>query len=288
VSATTFDRPFNPTHANTLQLIREIRRKFTMGPEVVKHIQECYEEEQKNPPVPRNYGDIPISYDAMTTEWLTATLGGEHPGAVVKSFKLGPEDDGTSNRRHISLEWGGDGAESLPASIFCKAAHGKTNRIILANGGTHSEVTFFNRIRPIIEIEAPTAHFAAYDPDSWRSIIMLRDMGPSATFCNHKTALSKTQFAQQFQILAKLHGRFYQSKEDFFSALLGTRERFMNNVKSLDIETVCGNGFRAAKAVIPPRMFAREAEIWPLTIKSVDRNDILPHTIVHSDVHLGE
>ncbi len=58
--------------------------------------------------------------------------------------------------------------------------------------------------------------------------------------------------------------------------------------KNLDIETVCGNGFRAAKEVIPPRLFAREAEVWPLTVKSVNRNGALPQTVVHSDVHLGE
>ncbi|GAB7356573.1 hypothetical protein MBLNU459_g7307t1 [Dothideomycetes sp. NU459] len=258
-----------------------------MGPEVVKHIQECYEEEQRNPPVPREYGDIPISYDAITTEWLTATLGRRHPGAVVKSFQLGPVDNGTSNRRHIVLEWEGEGTGSAPTSVFCKAAHNRTNRIMLANGGTYSEVTFFNRVRPTIDIEAPTAYFAAYDPESWRSMIVLQDMGPRTTFCTHDTALSKQQFAEQFQILARLHGRFYETKVEFFRTLLGTRERFMNNVKSLDIETVCGNGFRAAKDVIPPRLFAREAEIWPLTIASVERNDILPQTVVHSDVHLG-
>ena len=259
-----------------------------MGLERNKHIQECYDEEQKTPPVPRKYGDIPISYDAITTQWLTATLGREHPEAMVKSFKLGPKDDGTSNRRHIYLEWTGEATESLPESVFCKAAHNNLNRIMLANGGTYSEVTFFNRVRPNIDIEAPTAYFAAYDPESWRSMIMLRDMGPSTTFCTHETALSKEQHAEQFQILAKLHGQFYQTKADFFSALLGTRERFVNNVKSLDIEVVCGNGFRAAQDVIPPRLFARQAEIWPLTVKSVDRNDILPQTVVHSDVHLGE
>lgn len=117
---------------------------------------------------------------------------------------------------------------------------------------------------------------------------MVKDMGPETTFCSHSTNLTKEQFGEQFSILAKLHGQFYETKADFFPTLLGTRERFMNNVRSLDIETVCGNEFKAAKEVIPPRLFAREAEVWPLTVKSVDRNDILPQTVVHSDVHLGE
>lgn len=277
----------NATYCDSAKSVKANMRKEINRVELNKSIQRCYEEEQRNPPVPKKYGDIPISYKAFTTEWLTATLGREHPGAKVKSFKLGPEDDGTSNRRHISLEWEGEGAEILPGSVFCKAAHNCTNRIMLASGGTYSEVKFFNSVRPTIKIEAPMAYFAAYDPESWRSIIVLEDMGPGTIFCSHRTNLTKEQFGEQFSILAKLHGQFYETTVDFFSTLLGTRERFINNVKSLDIETVCGNGFRAAKEVIPARLFAREAEVWPLTVKSVDRNNSLPQTVVHSDGHLG-
>lgn len=259
----------------------------SLRPDIIQHIQRCCEEEKRNPPVPRKYGDIPISYEAVTAEWLVATLARDQPGACLKSFELGDRDNGTSNRRRITLRWEGPGAESLPPSVFCKAAHDVRNRSTLASGGTYSEVTFYTHVRPTIEIESPSAYFAAYDPDSWRAMIMLNDMGPGTVFCNRDTILSKEQFAQQFQIMAKLHGKFYQSDVPFFSSLLGTKDRFLNAVRSLDIETVCGNGFRAAKAVIPPRMFAREAEVWPLTVQSVHRNAALPQTVVHSDVHLG-
>lgn len=258
-----------------------------MVPELVKSIQQHYKHEQADPPVPRLYGDIPISYEAITNEWLTATLGQTQPEASVKSFQLGPKDNGTSNRRRIELQWQGPGGHELPTSVFCKGAHSCVNRIILANGGTHSEITFFNRVRPQVDIETPTCYFAGYDPISWRSIIVLQDMGPDTHFCTHQTRLDKNQFLEQTRILARLHGQFYESRANWFNDLLSTRQRFENNVKSLDIETVCGNGFRASQSVIPARLFAREAEIWPLTIKSVIRNSALPPTVVHSDVHLG-
>ena len=253
----------------------------------VERVRQCCEQEKVNPPIPRKLGDIPISYEAITPEWLTATLAPHTGGAVVKSFKLGPEDNGTSNRRLIKLEWEDTKTDGLPGSVFCKAAHALENRIILSNGGTYSEICFYNDVRPNVDIEAPIAYFAGYDPTAWTSMIMLKDMGDSATFCTHKTVLSKTQFAEQIEILAKLHGRNYQSKRAFFGNLVGYKDRFQNLVVNFDLEKTCSNGFRGAKEVIPPRLFARESEIWPATVKSVERNASLPQTTVHGDVHLG-
>ncbi|KAJ3533408.1 hypothetical protein NM208_g8002 [Fusarium decemcellulare] len=250
-------------------------------------IRKVYEEEQKNPPVPRKYGDIPISYEAITAEWLTATLAPDTTGTLVKTFTLGPKDDGSSNRRRIELEWEGPDAASFPTSVFCKAAHSVGNRIMLSGAGTYSEVLFYNSIRPLVDVEAPTAYFAGYDPKSWASMIMLNDISDRVTFGSHKTILTKTQFAEQIQTLARLHGKFYQSKEPFFENLIGYKEQFDNLVITIDIETVCRTGFLAAKSAIPPRVFAREAEIWPVTVKSVERNASLPQTMVHGDVHLG-
>ncbi|KAJ5890112.1 aminoglycoside phosphotransferase protein [Penicillium tannophilum] len=255
--------------------------------DIVQAIRERFDEEQLNPPVPRKFGDIPVSYDAITAEWLTATLNPDSTGTVVKHYTLGPEDNGTANRRRINLEWDGPSAAKFPASVFCKATHAVENRIVLSSGGTHSEISFYNDIRPRVEIEAPSAYFAAYDPQSWASMVMLKDIGDAATFCTHKTVLSKAQFAEQIQILARLHGKFYDSKMPFFKNLVGYKDRFNNLSSFLDIETVCTNGFKAAKEVIPARLFAREAEVWPATVKSVHRNGSLPPTVVHGDVHLG-
>lgn len=254
--------------------------------DIAEHVQRCMEEEKLNPPIPRTYGDIPISYENITKEWLTTTLGRDAPGNVIKSFTLGEVDNGSSNRRRIKMEWEGPDAAKLPKSTFCKAAHSARNRIVLSVGGTYSETCFYNEIRPRLDIEAPVAYFAGYNPDSWAAIIMLKDMGQNTTFCRHTTLLTKTQFGEQIKTLAKLHGRFYQSNEPFFGRLLAYKDRIANLIK-VGIESACENGFRAAKDVIPPRLFARESEIWPCTVKSVERNAALPQTTVHGDVHLG-
>lgn len=254
--------------------------------DTVDQIRRFFEEEARNPPIPRHYGDIPISYDVITRDWLTATLAGDCKDTVVKNFTIGPEDNGSANRRRIAMEWEGADADKLPTSVFCKAAHSLENRIILSVGGTYSETCFYNEIRPKMDIEAPWAYYAGYNPESWAAIIMLKDMSASTTFCNHKTLLSMDQFAEQVQMLAKVHGTFYRSKEPFFESLLAYRQRFQNLI-NVGLEGACRNGFRAAKGVIPARLFEREDEIWPATLKSIERNYSLPPTVVHGDVHLG-
>ena len=38
---------------------------------------------------------------------------------------------------------------------------------------------------------------------------------------------------------------------------------------------------------MPERLFKREAEVWPATLRSVERHGELPRGLIHSDVHLG-
>ena len=46
---------------------------------------------------------VPTSYRSITREWLTKAICRKVPGAEVHSFDLGERDDGSSNRRRISL-----------------------------------------------------------------------------------------------------------------------------------------------------------------------------------------
>ncbi|CAK7229396.1 hypothetical protein SEUCBS140593_007228 [Sporothrix eucalyptigena] len=256
--------------------------------QILAKIKQRFADEQSNPPVPRKYGDIPVSYEAVTAEWLTATLARDAtPGTVVKAFRLGPRDSGSFNRRRIFLEWDGPDAAKMPTSVFCKAAQDLLNRIMLSNGGTLSEIAFYAHVRSRLpELATADALFAGYDPESWASLIMMKDL-PTATFCSYKTVLTKQQFQEQFEVLAQLHGRFYNSTEPFFGSLMTFQQRFTNLVNNLDYESSCCNGFRAAQPQISERLFSREADVWPATVRSVERNGSLPPTLIHGDVHLG-
>jgi hypothetical protein len=234
-------------------------------------------------------GDIPAFYESITPEWLTHILCRDTPGARVTSYSLGEPDNGSSNRRRIYVEYNEMGRSAgLPGSVFCKATVELLNRIMLAvSNCAHSEVTFYNRIRPLIDIEAPEALFAAYDRRSFASMIMLKDLDGQVAFCSQETAMNWERAASQMRLLGRLHGRFYESPEIADSSLeLMTWPQAWANQVGNGLEEYSNKGFRAAEAVIPARLYARYSEIWPATQLSVDLHKDRPQTLTHGDVHL--
>ena len=243
-----------------------------------------------NRPLARTLDDVPAFYDCVTPQWLTAVVRRQHPEATVVGYTLGEVDSGTTNRRRIFLAYAlADQGRGYPTSFFCKAAQDLANRITMSVGSAVGEARFYNEVRGDLAIEAPRAIFAAVDPISFRAIIVLNDLASEAEFCTYRTQISKENARSQVELLAKMHGRFYESPEltgrlasfDPFPA------RFMRFATHHGMEQACDNGFMAASSVIPASVIARRAEVWPLTLRSLDLLATSPQTLQHGDVHLG-
>lgn len=258
-------------------------------PTLAAQIERAFAAEQANPTVPRSRADIPQSYEAIGSEWLTDVLCQDVPEAAITGCSLGPADDGTNNRRRIFITYNEAGRRAgLPASVFCKSTQGLANRLMLGHsGGVLCEVTFWNVARHLLDIEAPTARFASYDPVSYNSIVLLDDLGSEATFCSEGTQVDRNFVEQQLALLARLHGRFFQAPElnGALAVLPDWVQRF-RNLMGFHLEESCEAGVRAAESFLPPSLFARRADIWPTTLRSLDVLRDLPKTLCHGDVHL--
>jgi thiamine kinase-like enzyme len=256
---------------------------------LAQQIDRAFAEEQAHPTVPKTRADIPQSYEAIGPEWLKDVLCREVAGAAVTACSLGPPDEGTNNRRRIFLTYNEAGQRAgLPASVFCKSTQGIANRQMLGHsGGVLCEVTFWNAARKLLDIEAPTARFAAYDPVSFNSIVVLDDLGDTATFCSHETAVDRHFVEQQLSLLARLHGRFFEAEElkGALSVLPNWYQRF-HNLMGFHLEESCEAGVLASESFLPPSLFKRRADIWPATLRSLDVLRDLPKTLCHGDVHL--
>ncbi|MGE0487105.1 MAG: phosphotransferase [Gammaproteobacteria bacterium] len=234
---------------------------------------------------------IPLGYEYITPEWLTAVLTARHGSDVkVTACRLSEADEGTSSRRRIYLEYNEAGvADGLPRSVFCKSTHHLENRFIIGmNGGIEAEVTFFDKVRDRLDIIAPDCLHAAFDPASLNSIVVLRDMAGEVEFCNYDTPLTEELAQSQMRGLATLHAAFYESPEldTTLSAWNTWEDYFRITAQEAGFEQACQRGFSEARAVIPPRLFAREAEIWPATLAAIALHARLPRTLVHGDPHL--
>ena len=257
----------------------------------IEQIQAAYaaEEGKRHNKVTRA-SDLPLSYDAITTEWLTDALCSAYPGAQVTGFSLGPVDSGSSNRRKIAVVYNEAGqAAGLPVKLFCKATHDLANRIVLGiSGGAMGEVLFFNQVRPLLDIEAPVSCFAGYDPTNINSIVVLHDISDDVTsFCDHNTEMTRARAESQMALLASAHGQGYAN-----SAVRAELDRIVTwpqfFTKTLDFGMEAGSnkGFLDGVDVIPASTFKRFDEVWPKTLQSVERHNSLPLTLMHGDVHL--
>jgi hypothetical protein len=120
------------------------------------------------------------------------------------------------------------------------------------------------------------------------SIIVLIDLSTEVEFCSERTVVTKQMAQSQLSLLGTLHGAFYQSPrfEGDLSQVLTWQGRFRSLIARHSMEETCRNGFAAAEAVIPPRLFANADRVWNATLQSIDRHDELPATLNHGDVHL--
>ncbi|MFA5523779.1 MAG: phosphotransferase [Tissierellales bacterium] len=258
--------------------------------DIPEQIRAAYKEELAANKTPVTEQDIPLSYEAITSEWLTNVLCKSTAGAKVESFELGAPDNGSSNRRKISIRYNAAGTDAgLPEKVFCKATQDLANRMVLGiSGGLHGEVTYYNHVRPLLDIESPFAYFANYSPRSFNSIIILNDISDEVeSFCDHNTPMNKRRLESQMELLATMHSRFLNSPElTTVLASLGTWPQFLKRTEAFGMEAGSNKGFRDAEEVIPARLYKRYDEVWPKTIASAEKHDQLPQTFIHNDVHL--
>ena len=248
-----------------------------------------YEEELRLHPVPLEADDIPITYESITPQWLTKILCAGQAGVQVTKCTLGPRDEGTSSRRRLHLEYNAAGQSvGLPATVFCKSTQSIKSRFQLAlNGFAEGEVLFYQHLRPTLDIEAPQCLYANFNGHTYNSIILMKDMAGSATFCGHTQPMNLERAQSQMRLLAALHAKYYGAAGGSPPlSYLRTWDYTFTATADNGFAEACPRGFDMAEHVIPPRLFRRAAEIWPATLASVERHKSLPHSVVHSDVHL--
>ena len=255
-----------------------------------EQIKAAYEQEAANASKVYNREEIPMSWDLITPEWLTDILVGAGKAEQVTAYRLDTKDEGTASRRRIFLEYNEAGrAAGLPATVFGKSTQHLENRFIIGmNGGIEAEVTFFQAVRPKLDIEAPVCLHARFNPNSLNSIVIMRDIAGEVEFCNYSTPMTLELARSQMRVLSSVHAAYYESPElNTTLAPWNTWEDyFAITAKEAGFEQACQRGFAEAREVIPADLFKHESEIWPATVDAIALHSKLPRMLVHSDVHL--
>ncbi|MBN8992179.1 MAG: aminoglycoside phosphotransferase family protein [Rhizobiales bacterium] len=244
-------------------------------------------------PKARRFDDVPCTPYAVTAEWLTAVLCGKVPGAVVTQVEVKAASAGTHERHQLKVSYNEEGRRAgLPVSIFTKSLPSIVTRMIGGfNGTARVEGSFFTQIRPQLEIEAPLCYHSAYDRRTFAAIHLLEDLvaTKSATFCNHKTDVTRAMADDMIDLLAALHGRFYgdPTLAERYRWLASYSRWFTIGAAKMGTEYYTRKAFDAAAHVIPTAVLARRDDVWPVTMRALALHDSEPQGLIHSDVHIG-
>jgi len=244
-------------------------------------------------PKARQFDDVPCTPYAVTPEWLTAVLCGKVPGAVVTHVEVKAASAGTHERHQLKVSYNEEGRRAgLPVSIFTKSLPSIVTRMIGGfNGTARVEGSFFTQIRPQLEIEVPLCYHSAYDRRTFAAIHLLEDLvaTKSATFCNHKTYVTRAMADDMIDLLAALHGRFYgdPTLAERYRWLASYPRWFTIGAAKMGTEYYTRKAFDAAAHVIPEGVMARRDDVWPATMRALALHDSEPQGLIHSDVHIG-
>jgi aminoglycoside phosphotransferase (APT) family kinase protein len=257
---------------------------------LAEQIKTLYERDQRSGAKAVAPGDVPVSYDAITPEWMTHFVCAGTPGAKVIDIRLGPPDDGSTNRRRLSLAYNAAGqAAGLPASVFCKASFSLINRMNMGLcGAAHGETMFYTKIRHLLDIDAPRPFHAVYDPQSFAHIVVLEDLGGKVEFGEHTTDINRDRAASMVSTMAAYHATMATHPGIRARSFgLPTFPEFWKTIEDrVFMEKSSNDGFLACENEIPERLYRRFREIYPATRRAVAMHETLPQTLLHSDVHL--
>lgn len=251
--------------------------------------------ERVRPPKLTGMGDVPLSAEVLTEDYLSAVLCGGHPGARVEGFDLGTPNDGTTSRRTMTVRYNDAGVTAgLPTALFTKSSPGFTSRLIVGLlGALDSETTFYNTIRPSLDLEAARGYHAVFDRASARSMLILEDVATTrgARFGNPVTMkVDRVMAESMVRQMATYHGAFWGGRGldapqlSWMPTSLVWQQRANAGVSFKSRSMV---GIRRSADFVPDTLLDRRQEIYPAFMRSLELNVRGPVTLLHSDVHLG-
>jgi hypothetical protein len=245
-----------------------------------EQVREAHEAEVRDARPVTSLDELPLDYDHLTCEWLTALVGG-----TVTGFRTEDADDLGRGHARIWLE--GDG---IPESVFCKDSHRVELRVFNAFL-VEGEVDFYNGIAAELGVELPECLYARYDRQTSNSLLVFRDLREHGLeFCTEQTHVTRALAEGQVRHLARVHARF-ATEMDTHPLLVSLRpfsqvfER-VNTIFAGAFDAAVLRGFDACEPVVPPAVTARRAEVWPAVQAAVEIQRRTPPTLTHNDCHI--
>jgi hypothetical protein len=220
--------------------------------------------------LPRTVGDL-------NTAALSSVMGRK-----VRSVRVLASDAGTSSRARLVLT-----GDDVPESVFIKiAAQTAATRLMGELGRLgNTEVRFYSQLAPELP-GVPVTYGAAFDTWTGRYLLVLEDLPESCVFPDTLHPLSTDQAGLVVELLANLHGTFWDRMRQSGRGPLSWLYTPSGDVTSLLTGSLMTTSMKrlAERTTIPVENGRFIAENYRAVAAVIDTP---PHTVMHGDAHPG-
>jgi Ser/Thr protein kinase RdoA (MazF antagonist) len=224
---------------------------------------------------------LPRSVGDLDTSTLSKVMGRR-----VRSVRVLSSDTGTSSRARLVLT--GDG---VPESVFVKIGASTAATRLMGELGRlgHTEVRFYSQLAPELA-GVPEAYGTAFDTWTGRYLVILEDLPESCVFPDTLHPLSVDQASSIVELLASLHGTFWDRMRQNGRGPLAWLYTPSGDVTSLLTGSLMKASMKrlAEKNTVPVDFPVERGRFIAENYRAVAAViDTPPHTVMHGDAHPG-
>jgi hypothetical protein len=236
---------------------------------------------------------LPITFEEITAEWLTAALRQKAPGVTVRKSAIVDMVRGTTTKIRIRLELDEAGKQAgIPELVILKGGFEPHSREVGMNQMFQREVRAYRDVFPVMPLPTPTCYFADYDPERQQGIILMEDLVQrGVTFCHATKPQSFEQVARRLTHLAQFHAKSWNSPElaprgkwGELVAFFPVMRPFFDHYATPEIWQSFVNSPRGAASSVRFHDPKWLVESWDRMTRYAQQ---LPQCVLHGDVHLG-
>lgn len=243
---------------------------------------------------PTDAAEVPSSASGLSAAWLSSALCAGTSGAHVVGVKQSGETSQTTSRASLRLTYDEAGrAAGLPEAVFAKSTASVRQRLFLGLiRCLEGEPRFYADLRPNLDLNCPQGYFGAFDPASWRSIVLIEDIAATrgATFCHATSAVSRDDIESLLTVMAGYHGAMWEAQaiQGPGAAWLKTPlDHFHNTSAFLNMRKRCEVGVQRTAPLIPSAVRDAPDALWEGLMRSMRLSSEGPTTLLHGDPHVG-
>ncbi len=228
---------------------------------------------------------IPLRWEDVTSEWMTAAIASRCPGARVADVSLVTRDDGTNRRARFAMSYA---AGSGPATVFVKAHSPRHRWVHLRNGNLFNEARLFAS-GVSLPVDHPVVYQAIVDRLRLDFLLVMEDLTRRGADPRDATRpMSVDQVAHGLRGLARLHSQYWgfsgrtHPKLAWVKTWKPTRGWQVGLGKRIPVGLARGAGHLPAEVT---KLSGEEiVGIWARYVASLSKG---PMTLLHGDAHIG-